>query len=340
MPRYISYPPDVLRCPALRTFERSETVRLLLLLLLLLPGGGPGTRMRLEGGGADEGPSGDQLEASHQDGQGSHSGDGVSLQVPGECSCRRPSKKADMQPAHAKAVSAKGVTRRPTKSEMPMMVAPMPSTKINDISVGPSRLCRLCPCQCSHGTRGTSIVDGLEILTEGQPHIRLHTTPNTYSHSTLHILAAGLLLVLGLQSVSTPLVAGRGDDAWAVLDHTCVKRRRETATPRAPAIDTVCHPVFSYLAVRLHAAQITKANTKASREAKPSRARQTSPQTSLPPARRSGASTLLTGRPPRSHAPNRTGCRAQRWAPRHNNHPAPSGSKDTSLLDAFPRKTL
>ena len=106
---------------------------------------GSGTRMRLQRGGADEGPSGDQLEASHQDGQGSHSGDGVSLQVPGECSCRRPSKKADMQPAHAKAVSAKGVTRRPTKSEMPMMVAPMPSTKINDISVGPSRLCRLCP---------------------------------------------------------------------------------------------------------------------------------------------------------------------------------------------------
>ena len=40
-------------------------------------------------------------------------------------------RKADMQLEHAKAVSAKGVTRRPTKSEIPMMVAPMPSTKKN-----------------------------------------------------------------------------------------------------------------------------------------------------------------------------------------------------------------
>ena len=38
----------------------------------------------------------------------------------------RHGKGKDMRPKHAKAVSAKGVTRRPTKSEMPMMVAPMP----------------------------------------------------------------------------------------------------------------------------------------------------------------------------------------------------------------------
>jgi len=42
-----------------------------------------------------------------------------------------------------------------------------------------------------------------------------------------------------------------------------------------------------------------------------------------PPARRSGASTLLTRRPPRSHAPSRTGCRAPRWAPQHK---GPSGN--------------
>ena len=170
--------------------------------------------LRREGRGADEGPSGDQLEASHQDGQGSHSGDGVSFQVPGKRSCRRPSKKG-RHAARAREGSLREGGDQAANEERNThdgCTNAFDEKKLTPV-LRRARLCRLCPCQCSRGTRGTSIVDGLEVLTEGQPDIRLRAAPNTSSHRILHIAAAWLLLVLGLQSVSTPLVAGRRDDA-------------------------------------------------------------------------------------------------------------------------------